>query len=285
MSIPAPLRLRPLEVGDLLDETFRMYRRHFGLFAGISVILAVPSAALVGLLLGWFSLLLQSSSATSANVPVGVGATAFFVVIVAAALVVNLLILPFSHAAVTYAACESALGRPVTPGAVFQGVLRRYFPLLGYFLLFNVYTAYLAILLCLAPFILWLWGFVLWIAVAPVMFVENIGLGAAIGRSRQLLQGRWWRTFLILFLIGVIYEVVALALGAFLQLGQALLAIFVSPFIAATISAASGVLVQALIAPIVQIVVVLIYFDLRVRQEALDLFQVAYRIAAPAATH
>ncbi|HKW72713.1 MAG TPA: hypothetical protein VJQ08_07795 [Candidatus Dormibacteraeota bacterium] len=285
MSIPAPLRLRPLEVGDLLDETFRMYRRHFGLFAGISVILAVPSAALVGLLLGWFSLLLQSSSTTSANVPVGAGATAFFVVIVAAALVVNLLILPFSHAAVTYAACESALGRPVTPGAVFQGVLRRYFPLLGYFLLFNVYAAYLAILLCLVPFILWLWGFVLWIAVAPAMFIENIGLGAAIGRSRQLLQGRWWRTFLILFLIGVIYEVVALALGAFLQLGQALLAIFVSPFIAATISAASGVLVQALIAPIVQIVVVLIYFDLRVRQEALDLFQIAYRIAAPAATH
>ena len=42
MSAPAPLRLRPLEVGDLLDETFRMYRRHFFLFAGISVILSIP---------------------------------------------------------------------------------------------------------------------------------------------------------------------------------------------------------------------------------------------------
>src|SRR5690348_18444360 len=49
VKVPVPLRLRPLEIGDLLDETFRMYRRHFLLFAGISVILAVPSAGLFAL--------------------------------------------------------------------------------------------------------------------------------------------------------------------------------------------------------------------------------------------
>jgi hypothetical protein len=285
VSVSVPLRLRPLEIGDVLDETFRMYRRHFLLFAGISVILAIPSAGLVGLLLGWFSLAVQQTSTSATiNSPFDLTAGAAFLGIVAVALVLNLLILPFSHAAVTYAACESALGRPVTPGGVFRGVLRRYFPLLGYFLLFNSFTAYLALLLCVAPFVLWLWGYVLWIGVAPAMFLENIGLGAAMGRSRQLVQGRWWRTFLILFLAFVVYEVVAIALGGFLQLAQYLLAIVVSPFIAATITAASSVLVSALVAPIIQIIVVLIYFDLRVRQEALDLFQFAYRIAAPAAT-
>lgn len=285
MSVPVPLRLRPLEIGDLLDETFRMYRRHFLLFAGISVICAIPSAGLVGLFLGWASIVLQqSSSSTTVNGPFDLTTAAGILGIAAAALVMNVLILPFSHAAVTFAACESALGRPVTPGGVFRGVLRRYFPLLGYFLLFNSFTAYLALLLCIAPFALWLWGFVLWIAVAPAMFIENTGLGAAIGRSRQLVQGRWWRTFLVLFLAFVVYEVVAVALGAFLQLAQYLLTIFVSPFVAASITAASSVLISALVAPIIQIVVVLIYFDLRVRREALDLFQIAYRIAAPAAT-
>ncbi|HKW70765.1 MAG TPA: hypothetical protein VJP81_09305 [Candidatus Dormibacteraeota bacterium] len=285
MSVPVPLRLRPLEIGDLLDETFRMYRRHFLLFAGISVICAIPSAGLVGLFLGWASIVLQqSSSSTTVNGPFDLTTAAGILGIAAAALVINVLILPFSHAAVTFAACESALGRPVTPGGVFRGVLRRYFPLLGYFLLFNSFTAYLALLLCIAPFALWLWGFVLWIAVAPAMFIENTGLGAAIGRSRQLVQGRWWRTFLVLFLAFVVYEVVAVALGAFLQLAQYLLTIFVSPFVAASITAASSVLISALVAPIIQIVVVLIYFDLRVRREALDLFQIAYRIAAPAAT-
>jgi len=48
VSVLVPLRLRPLEIGDLLDETFRMYRRHFWLFAGISALLAIPSAASSG---------------------------------------------------------------------------------------------------------------------------------------------------------------------------------------------------------------------------------------------
>jgi hypothetical protein len=280
MSVSVPLRLRPLEIGDLLDETFRMYRRHFLLFAGISVILAIPSAALYGLGLAWFSIGLNTTSSASDLGPV----TGFLGAIGAAALV-NLLFLPFSHSAIVYAACESAIGRPVTASGVFFGVLRRYFPLLGYWVLFNTFTAYLALILCLAPFALWLWGFVLWVAAVPAMFVENIGLGAAIGRSRQLVQGRWWRTFLILFLTYVLYFVVSIALGGFINLAQGLLSIVVSPFIASAVVLGSGQIVAAVLAPIAQIVFVLIYFDLRVRREALDLFQMAYRLsAAQAAT-
>jgi hypothetical protein len=48
VSATTPLRLRPLEIGDLLDETFRMYCRHFVLFAGLSVICAIPTAAVTG---------------------------------------------------------------------------------------------------------------------------------------------------------------------------------------------------------------------------------------------
>src|SRR5437773_7625878 len=61
VSAPVPLRLRPLEIGDVLDETFRMYRRHFLLFAGISVILAIPTAALFGLGFGSLTLALQQA--------------------------------------------------------------------------------------------------------------------------------------------------------------------------------------------------------------------------------
>jgi hypothetical protein len=34
----APLDLRPLSLGELLDRTFFLYRRHFLLFAGIAAI-------------------------------------------------------------------------------------------------------------------------------------------------------------------------------------------------------------------------------------------------------
>ena len=275
MSVSVPLRLRPLEIGDMLDETFRMYRRHFLLFAGISLLLAVPSAALYGLAFAWFSVALRDTTGTDLSYLTPLIATA------GAGFLVTLAILPFTNAAVMYAACESALGRPVTLGGVFSGILRRYFPLLGYWLLFTV-TGLLAALLCVAPLVLWVWVFVGWIIVTPAMFIENISLGAAMRRSWQLVRGRWWRTFLVLFLMLIVWYVARLALDAFLQLGQFLLAIVLSPFIVAGVTLAGAELVSALVSPVLQILIVLIYFDLRVRREALDLFQMAYRLAAPA---
>lgn len=269
--------MRPLEIGDVLDETFRMYRRHFVLFAGISVILAIPSAALFGLAFASLTSVLRTTSA-----PTDLSFLTPLIATFGAALLVNVFILPFTMGAVMYAACESALGRPVTAGSVFIAVLRRYFPLLGYWLLFSA-TAYLALALCVAPIALWLWIFVQWIVVTPAMFVENIGLGAAMGRSWQLVQGRWWRTFLLLLLMFIIWYVVGIALGAFVQLAQFLLQLVVPPFIATGISLATSELVSALVNPIIQIAIVLIYFDLRVRKEALDLFQMAYRLSAPQA--
>jgi len=259
----------------MLDETFRMYRRHFLLFAGISLLLAIPSAALYGLAFAWFSVALRDTTGSDLSYLTPLLATA------GAGFLVTLVILPFTNSAVMYAACESALGRPVTLGGVFFGILRRYFPLLGYWLLFTI-TGGLAALLCLVPLVFWVWVFVGWIVVTPAMFVENVSLGAAMRRSWQLVRGRWWRTFLVLFLMLVIWYVARLALDAFLQLGQFLLVIVLSPFIVAGVTLASAELVSALVSPILQIIVVLIYFDLRVRREALDLFQMAYRLAAPA---
>jgi hypothetical protein len=278
LSVPVPLRMRPLEIGDMLDETFRMYRRHFVLFAGISVILAIPSAAVFGVAFASFMSILQQ-----ANGPTDFSFVTPLLTTLGAGLLVNLLLLPFTMGAVMYAACESALGRPVTAGGVFMGVLRRYIGLLAYWLLFIV-TGYLALLLCVAPIALWLWVFVMWIAVTPVMFVENLGLGAAMGRSRRLVEGRWWRTFLVLLLISIVWYVVGIALGAFVQLAQALLQLIVSPFIATGISLATSELVSALVNPVMQIAIVLVYFDLRVRKEALDLFQMAHKLSAPQAT-
>ena len=273
MNVPRPLRLRSLEIGDILDETFRMYRRHFLLFAGISVILAIPSAALFGLGYGALIGAMQADN----------GSPDFTVLLLSlsAALGVAIVILPFTHSAVVYAACESAQGRPVTAGGIFKGVGRRYFPLLGYWLIFNVYSAYLAAALCVAPLVLWTWGFVGWFVVVPAMFVERIGLGAAFGRSWYLVQGRWWRTFLIVFLLIVVWFLATIGLGAFINLAQSLLTVFVSPFLATVVAAAGGQLVGAIVNPILQIAVVLVYFDLRVRKEALDLFQMAVRLSAP----
>ncbi len=247
-----------------------MYRRHFVLFAGISAILAIPSAASSGFnYFAVFGSLFQQTSQFDTTTYLASQVAQIL------AAVINLALLPFGYGAVTYAACESALGRPVTPGGIFMAVLRRYFPLLGFFLL----IALMAVVFCLIP--LWAWIWVSWVAVVPAMFVENIGLGTAMGRSWGLVTGRWWRTFLILFLIGVLTVVVRWALVAFAALPLAIISIFMSSYILLALAGAITVVVDALVNPVLQIAVVLIYFDLRVRREALDLFQMAHRLAAP----
>jgi hypothetical protein len=273
LSATPPLRLRPLEIGDLLDETFRMYRRHFVLFAGLSVILSIPAAALSGILTNvLFSGLLQETSLGQSPDLANIQSS---VVLAGIILVVDLALLPFFYGAVTYAACESALGRPVTASGVLMGVLRRYFPLFGYWFLIGL----MAVVFCLLP--LWIWIWIGWIVVVPVMFVENAGLGAAMGRSWRLVEGRWWRTFLILFLMFILFYAVRIALSAFIALGQTLLQLVVSSVVVLWISGATSVIVDSLVNPILQIAIVLIYFDLRVRREGLDLFQLAQALPPP----
>jgi hypothetical protein len=275
VSATTPLRLRPLEIGDLLDETFRMYRRHFFLFAGLSVLLSIPSAALSG----FFSyallngLLQQTNAVSGPNFNYNfLGTTLIAAVVI---LLITLVLLPFFYGAVTFAACESALGRPVTASGILSGVTRHYFQLLGYWLLIGL----MLIVFCLLP--LWIWIWVSWVAVMPIMFIEHAGLGAAMSRSRRLVDGRWWRTFLTVFLIFIIIYAVRIALGAFIALGQGLLQLVVSPLVVVWISGATSVVVDSLVNPVFQIAVVLIYFDLRVRREGLDLFQLAQGLPSP----
>ena len=260
----------------MLDETFRLYRRHFVLLAGTSVAFSIPLAAVAGY--SFFGLYADLINQTAGSKPVDFGTFAPFLTAFGIGTLINLLLLPLLYGAVTMAVCESALGHPVSFWSVLKGAFRRYLHVAGYLLLIVL----MGVAFCLFP--LWIWILVGWVAVLPIMFIENSGLVAAMGRSWRLVQGRWWRTFFILLLVFVLNYVVTLALEAFLYLGQILLSIFLSPFLSLALYEAGVVVVNGLTIPILQIAIVLIYFDLRVRKEGLDLFQMAQRVAAlPAA--
>jgi hypothetical protein len=272
VSAPAPLRLRPLEIGDILDEIFRMYRRHFLLLAGISVVFSVPLAALAGY--GFFALFSNVLSQAATGATPDFNSFAPSLITLAIGTVLNFAITPLLYGALSAAICQSAVGLPVTWWGAIKAAIRRYLHVAGLLILFTL----MSIAFCLFP--LWIWIAVGWVAVLPAMFVENIGLVAAARRSWNLVQGRWWRTFFLLFLVFVLNYVVYLALGAFLYLGQTLLTIFLSPYLAIALYEGGVILASALTHPILQIAIVLIYFDLRVRKEALDLFQQAQRVTA-----
>ena len=272
MGTPVPLRLRPLEIGDILDETFRMYRRNFLVLGGLSVLFSIPLAAISGY--GYFALFNFAATQATSSSPTDLSNFYSSLIPLAAGAVVNLAMVPFLYGSVAYAASQAALGNPITMWGAIKGAFRKYLQVAGYYLLFFL----MAIAFCLFP--LWIWIGVGWITVMPAMFIEQTGLVAAMGRSWRLVQGRWWRTFFVVLLVFVLNYVVSFALGAFLYLGQVLLSIFLSPYLALAIYEGAVVLVSALVNPILLIAIVLIYFDLRVRKEALDLFQLAQHVTA-----
>src|SRR5260370_17303757 len=96
-----------------------MYRRHFFLFAGLSVLLSIPSAGLSG----FFSYALFNGLLQQTNAVAGpnfnfnfLGQTLVAAVIV---FVITLLLLPFFYGSFPFAALNSPPRPPVPPPGIF----------------------------------------------------------------------------------------------------------------------------------------------------------------------
>ncbi len=136
------LRLRPLGLGELLDDVFRVYRRHFWLLFGISLLLSLPNLALqlvsgsadaLGFFLGAIPDLANPNALAARQPP----APPNLVLSLLGDLVVIVLV-PFTVGAVTKAAIDAAQGSPVTIRSALGGVAGRYWGLMGLTLLFVV---------------------------------------------------------------------------------------------------------------------------------------------------
>lgn len=114
---------------------------------------------------------------------------------------------------------------------------------------------------------------------SPAMVLENLGVFAAIGRSWSLTRGNFWRLFGINILTAIITSMVA---GIFVGIADALGAIFIvvgssSPedVIASLnttyiLTMVMSTIAQLLILPFTSSVNALLYIDLRMRKEGLD---------------
>jgi hypothetical protein len=275
-----------MPLSDLLDELFRLYRRHFSLIVGVALVVALPGLVWT-LVTGVYRL--NSASYTNLFTTTGTSTPAFnsqqfsnLVGTFALGGLGALILLPFSVGAVYRAVTDVALGRPATIGAVLRETLARYWPLLG--------LVGLGILLFIGWAIAELIGFVLlvipglavfcaavylgvrWSLVVAAMMAEDIGPIRGLGRSWNLVSGSWWRTFGILLIVGILQTIISYAL--FILFGL-IAAVFSTGDFQAALVQVGSTLLSAVVSPITTIAVVLLYFDLRVRKEGLDLDQLA----------
>lgn len=125
----------------------------------------------------------------------------------------------------------------------------------------------------------WLWG--IWAVAAPALVIERTGVRGALGRSFDLVKDEYWRTWGIRTLRWLLTTV----LGLFVALPFTLLAAYLTgtnllnlastgiddPSVYVTIVAIGNLVSVAITSPISAAVDTLLYTDLRMRREGMDI--------------
>lgn len=301
-SAPPLYELRPLSLGEILDRTFALYRSRFWLFAGITAVSASVQVVVQAISLATAHRLLRGvalgkahpaspnealHALFGAHLGTSVAALAFFLVSVIA------------NAATTLALSQVYLHRPVTAGMALSAAFRRWYRwiaiglwLVGSMLWIFVLTLLVGALLAgygarthnsgltvtggvvvFAAFVGGLpAGIVLYLRnclAVPAAMVEKLTVRAAMRRSKGLATDAKGRIFMVLLIAGVLYLVVGV-----LESPASLLMLFAPQqehYLAQALTLLISFLGHTLVAPVGLIGLTLLYFDQRVRREALDL--------------
>jgi hypothetical protein len=251
--------LRPLGLADILDGSFRVIRRNPGATLGPSAVLAVIRVAVTaGLQLGAYRTLNSVQLELLGTLVVG------------AALGTVL------TGMLTLVVTQDVLGVRISTREVLTRLRGRAWALLGLALVITVLES-----LALLPLLVlgvWLWG--LWAVAVPVLMVERSTVRGALSRSRRLVSGLWWRVwgiralgFLLASLLGALVTVPFILLASLLT-GSGFTATGVNsgvPVAYVLIISVGSVLSSTLTSPIRAGIDALLYLDLRMRREGLDI--------------
>lgn len=257
MTVPPP-NLRALSVGEILDKAFRLYRANFWLFIGITAFSAVLKFG-VQLVDQTFSM---------------------FIVFL------DLLFVTLAGGALTWAASRAYMRQAASTWDAYHACVRRILSFLGAYVLALVLVGGVVVLgIGLASIINWLelgplnWMTFLfvfiwisfltarWAVLFPCILLEDLGGLPALDRSWALTSRDKWHVYgsyvssiLLVFLVA--------QLPSFLIVGVA------SGLLSASLPVFSiivSVLSELITLPLGASIIVILYYDLRVRREGYDL--------------
>ncbi len=277
--------LRPLTIGELLDRTFRLFRRHFFTFFSIIAITQLPAAML--------QILATAFVGSSNNLETSILSGDFAVVSILVffgVLFLSGVVTQVGTAALITAISDSYLGRKVNFDSAFRRMDNTWLTLIlasivaGLILVgVAIPIGLLAIIPCLggpAAFV----GFisigaaaiVLFSLLPPVVVLERAKATDSIRRAWVLSKLRFWWIFGYLLLLGILTWLITF--------GPSLLIGFLIPLvignthvlIQSIIQQSASLVLTAIFMPIHFTAVTLMYFDLRIRFEGFDLMVLAF---------
>lgn len=266
-------QLKPMNVSDILDGMFVIYKNHFSLFLKIVAVYFVLQYTLdkISILI-----LYNDVSANIGMLPIMLFGIFLLVI--------------FAIGGLTYATAHVYLGRSITAGAALKRSMQRLLPLLGCSLLYSVVVFGLSVTIIGLPFGIYLgirWG----IYTLPLMFEDKTAMGS-LRRSSELVKGTWWRVFGIMLLLFIICQMIQTIVSTsvsfifFMITGfsdlqnvgvwESIQRIFAPTplhigWFLYLIQSFVSVGIASIAMPIACIGSTLLYFDLRIRKEAYDI--------------
>jgi hypothetical protein len=294
--------LKPMEVGDILDTAFRLYKERFAVFATIAAVVYLPYALLVAAITSWARSMMPTPAVSPGGlggiwsmlerprIPLaavvsevhllslrappfsGVGAVSPLVLIAGAVgsmiglLVFLSLVYPLCTGALLVNISAGYLGEELGAAESYSRVFKKLGILLwAQFLVMLVVFAGLCV--CVVPGIIASLWFMLVPAVALLETTDQAS--AVLGRSRALMADNLGKGFRLGFVVWLLSMVVTLGGSAILRLVPWPIA-FIGDFLENILG--------ALVIPLSIGVVVLFYYDLRIRKEGFDLQHLASRM-------
>jgi hypothetical protein len=302
---PGVIPLRPIAVGEILDGAFTSIRRNpkatLGIAAVVLTISGVITASLEFLLLSRLNL-----NTATGRAPTGAQVAGTLAVVVPSgltAVVLAFIVQILLTGLLTAVIGRSVLGHRISAGEAWHIALPRLPALLGTTLLAGLayigpWAGLIIVLILLgvggapaaaivvvgvfggiASLVLDAWFWAMFSMSAATVVLERLGPGQALARSWRLVRSSFWRVFGILLLAGLIVFVASSVLripftviSAAFTSSSAPLAQAIRPSVASlVIGAIGGIIAGAITQPIWAGVTVLLYVDLRMRREGLDL--------------
>jgi hypothetical protein len=271
--------LRPLSVGEIIDVAIKIWRRHFSTLARIVFVVVAPLQLLAGLVAASVS---SSESGfdtydSEGNPTVDGGAFAGWLAGMFTAQALSALAFLIASAAVLRAVSVAYLGG--TPD--WRDSLRAATTRLRSIIWLGLLTFFGLALSAVALFVPFIWLSVSWSLAFPVLVAEGSPGTQAMRRSFRLVRGRWWPvcgavalSFMFEFFLGLVIGLPLAFLTSEWDSGSV-------EWLA--VNTAVNVGTSVITTPFMAAVLVLIYFDLRVRKEGFDLELLSQGVGIPGA--
>ncbi|ROR82397.1 hypothetical protein SAMN06295974_3292 [Plantibacter flavus] len=308
---PGLIPLRPLSFSDLFGAPFLVLRRNpkatFGSALLLQGLTAVLSLVIVGVVT-WLSLSRLSQAAPGEEDAISAGAITAIILSFLIPVAVSIAGSAILQGIIAQEVARGTLGEKLPLGVLWRRTKARFVPLIGYtFLLIGVVTVFIAVAVGLGFVLTGLGGtagvaltVVMGIGALLVLIAASVWLGTkfsltpsiivlengkvfpSLARSWRLTDGYFWRTFGVQFLVSSVVSVASQVVATPISLLASLVPVlFVgvdseATMIVATIAAQGLSLLVSVIIGAITVVVIsatsaVIYVDLRMRKEGLDL--------------